>query len=139
MKYFVASRWRNAKQAKRLISEIRTKGWRVFSFFENRYNRSSGENPEIEMRRFESTPHWRKNKQIRNIFKTDIKELKSSDVVILLLPAGRSAHIEAGIAYGLGKKLILIGSFKKAETHYLIFDEFYNSIDEFINSLPSKR
>lgn len=54
------------------------------------------------------------------------------------MPAGKSAHIEAGIAYGLGKKLVLIGEQKKTESHYLIFDEFYKSIDDFLTSLNCK-
>jgi hypothetical protein len=55
--------------------------------------------------------------------------------LILLLPAGKSAHIEAGVAYGMGKKLILVGEQKETESLYLIFDECYNSVDEFIQSL----
>lgn len=51
--------------------------------------------------------------------------------MILLLPAGTSAHIEAGIAFGLGKKLILIGKPEKPETLYFIFDEYYGTIESF--------
>lgn len=39
------------------------------------------------------------------------------------------------MAYGLGKKCILIGEQKEAEIAYMIFDEFYNSIDEFVSKL----
>jgi hypothetical protein len=54
--------------------------------------------------------------------------------VILLLPAGTSAHIEAGIAFGLKKKLILIGIPEKPETLYFIFDEYYDTADDFLQS-----
>lgn len=53
----------------------------------------------------------------------------------MLLPAGKSCHIEAGIAYGLGKKCILIGQQKEAESLYLIFDDNYNSVDEFLENI----
>jgi len=53
----------------------------------------------------------------------------------MLLPAGKSAHIEAGIAYGMGKKCILIGEQKEAESLYLIFDKYYSTIDAFIESI----
>jgi len=49
--------------------------------------------------------------------------------------AGKSAHIEAGAAFGMGKKCILIGEQKEAESNYLIFDESYSIADEFINNI----
>lgn len=61
--------------------------------------------------------------------------LRNSEALILLLPAGKSAHIEAGTAYGLGKKCILIGEQKEAESNYLIFDERYPNTDSFINNI----
>lgn len=48
---------------------------------------------------------------------------------------GKSAYMEAGIAYGLKKKCILIGEQKEAESLYLIFNEKYPTIDRFIDSL----
>ena len=53
----------------------------------------------------------------------------------MLLPAGSSVHMEAGIAYGLGKPLILIGEPEKPETLYLVFNERYKSIDEFLKTI----
>lgn len=52
----------------------------------------------------------------------------------MLLPAGNSAHIEAGTAYGLGKTCILIGKPEKAESLYKIFPTVYPTIDNFIDS-----
>jgi len=72
---------------------------------------------------------------IHAIFKDAVSKIKDSDILVLLLPSGSSAHIEAGIAYGLGKKCILVGRKEKAESMYLIFNEFHNSIDEFIKDI----
>jgi len=55
--------------------------------------------------------------------------------VILLLPAGISAHIEAGIAYGLGKEPILIGQPEKPESLYLIFKKRFATVDDFLHSI----
>ena len=63
------------------------------------------------------------------------QSLKNAEKVILLLPAGNSVHIEAGVAYGLGKPLILIGEPEKPETLYLIFKESYKTIDEFLKTI----
>lgn len=68
-------------------------------------------------------------------YERDLVGLKNARTVILLLPAGTSTHIEAGIAFGLGKKLILIGKPEKPETLYFIFDEYFETIDEFLESL----
>ena len=68
------------------------------------------------------------------IFQKDMKPLKESETLILLLPAGKSGHIEAGVAYGLGKKCIFIGEPEETDSLYLIFEEDYPTIDDFIAS-----
>ena len=44
---------------------------------------------------------------------------------MLVLPAGKSGHIEAGIAYGLGKKCYAIGEFDATDSLYNIFDDIF--------------
>lgn len=68
-------------------------------------------------------------------YERDLAGLKNASTVVLLLPAGTSTHIEAGIAFGLGKKLIFIGKPEKPETLYFIFDEYFETIDEFLASI----
>ena len=40
---------------------------------------------------------------------------------MLVLPAGKSGHIEAGVAYGLGKKCYAIGEYDATDSLYNIF------------------
>lgn len=96
---------------------------------------SVDEDPEQVMKEFESTENWKHSEMVKSIFKKDMDALKDSEALILLLPAGKSAHIEAGTAYGMNKRCILIGEQKEAESLYLIFDEDYATIDEFIKNL----
>ena len=50
--------------------------------------------------------------------------------MLLVLPAGKAAHIESGIAYGLGKKCYAIGEYEATDTLYNIFEEiFCNEIE----------
>lgn len=135
MKYFIASRWRNKEKVEELTAKLRAKGETVYNFIEIEGQYMGGEDVEEEMREFEAIKDWRTNPKIKELFDRDVAHLKEADAFILLLPAGNSSHIEAGIAYGLGKKMIVIGEVEKAETHYLIFNEFYKTIDEFIDSL----
>ncbi|KKS04791.1 MAG: hypothetical protein UU56_C0003G0079 [Candidatus Curtissbacteria bacterium GW2011_GWA2_41_24] len=93
------------------------------------------EDPEKVMKSFESIPDWRNNKTIKRIFKIDLQGLKDSMAVIVLLPGGKSTHLEAGIAYGLNKKLILIGEQKETESLYLIFKEVFPSVPSFLKTV----
>jgi hypothetical protein len=133
--YFVASRWRNRDSVFALVDAIRAKGKSAYNFMENDPYHSSDEDPEKVMKGFEATEDWKNTQMVKDIFTKDMEALQASDAVILLLPAGKSAHIEIGVAYGMQKKTILIGEQKEAESLYLIFDEDYPSIDAFIDSL----
>lgn len=70
---------------------------------------------------------------IRTIFEDDLEGLKSAEQLIMVLPAGKSSHIEAGIAYGLGKKCYAIGPYEKTDSLYLIFDQIFPDIDALKN------
>ena len=61
-------------------------------------------------------------------FQEHLEAMRESDVCILLLPCGRSAHIEAGYMKGLGKTVYVLGSVfdeLKPELMYLTFDAFF--------------
>jgi hypothetical protein len=134
--YFIATRWRNRDVALPLIRMLRAKDKTVYTCFESPQSTERiKENPEVAMQKFEATNNWGQDEEINAIFQTDMQGLRESEALIMLLPAGKSSHIEAGAAYGMGKKCILIGEQKEAESLYLIFSEFYDSIDDFIKSI----
>ena len=68
--------------------------------------------------------------RVRTIFEHDLDGLKKSENFLLVLPAGKSSHIEAGIAYGLGKKCYAIGEYDVTDSLYLIFDKIFKDEDE---------
>jgi hypothetical protein len=133
--YFISSRWRNKDAVLALTQKIRATGKTVYCFFEG-YDTvdSTDHDEEAYMAEFEARD-WRNDPQVKAIFDKDMTAQKASDIFIMLLPAGRSAHIEAGAAYGMGKKTILIGEVEKAESLYSIFDEWYKTPEEFLESL----
>jgi hypothetical protein len=130
--YFIASRFRNKEAVLALTAQLRSKDKSVYCFVEG-YDDS--QSPEEYMQKFENVPHWQESELVKEMFAKDMNALKNSETLILLLPAGKSAHIEAGVAYGMGKKCIVIGEQKEAESLYLIFNEFYKTADEFVESL----
>lgn len=58
---------------------------------------------------------------------------------MLVLPADSSAHIEAGVAYGLGKKCYAIGEYEATDSLYLIFDKIFADEDELKEFLEDKK
>jgi nucleoside 2-deoxyribosyltransferase len=134
--YSIISRFRNKTQCKLLISELKKRGKTCYNFFEIPSDQNNpNAHPEEQMKNFESVKNFYNDQHFNNIFKKDLDGLKNAEKIILLLPAGTSAHIEAGIAYGLGKPLILIGKPEKPESLYLIFKKRYETIDEFLKTI----
>jgi nucleoside 2-deoxyribosyltransferase len=133
--FFVSGRWRNRDNVLSLVNEIREKGHSVYSFLESAHSiENAKKHPEEHMEHFEKLD-WRNDPYVKNIFASDMDGLKKCDTFVLLLPAGKSCHIEAGVAHGLGKKCVLIGEQKEAESLYLIFDENYLTIEEFLKTI----
>ena len=133
--FFVSGRWRNRDNVLELTRKIRQKGYKVYCFLEATHSiHRIKDDPEQSMQDFEKLD-WRNDKYVKKVFENDIDGEKASSTFIMLLPVGKSCHIEAGVAYGLGKKCILIGEQKEAESLYLIFSESYNTEDEFLETI----
>lgn len=133
--FFVSGRWRNRDKVLDLSRKIREKGYKVYCFLETSHNEHRVANdPEEDMKEFEKRD-WRSDPYIREVFEKDMEGQRKSDVFAMLLPAGKSCHVEAGAAYGLGKKCILIGEQKEAESLYLIFDEMYPDVESFLEKI----
>ena len=74
---------------------------------------------------------------VLNIFNEDMEAEKNSNNFLLVLPAGKSGHIEAGVAYGLGKKCFAIGEYDSTDSLYNIFDEIFlnmNELEEYLKN-----
>ena len=71
-----------------------------------------------------------RTKEVQRAFAEDKKWIDWADAVIMLLPCGKSAHLEAGYAKGHGKKLYIIGEFPKGE-----FDVMYGFADRLYREL----
>ena len=134
--FTVIGKFRNARNVRTLITAIREKGKSCYDFTEKPADPDNPNAPfEDQMVTLEGHPDFLNDSVHRYHYERDLEGLRSADTVILLLPAGTSAHIEAGIAFGLGKKLILIGKPEKPETLYFIFDQFYDTVEEFLENV----
>lgn len=139
--FFVAGRWRNKDNVKRILDAVRKNGKTAYCFIENDYK---GEvidlhidhNPEVFMKDLEELPQ--DHPFLQKIFDIDMAAEREADAFLLVFPAGIAAHIEAGVAFGLGKKCYAIGKPDKTETLYNIFDEIFPDLDSFLTWLAAK-
>src|ERR1700722_20109699 len=134
MKFFIASPWRNKTIVEGLSEELVKRGYEVYSFLQSGANLASGISIAEELKSFSDALHnWEGDEQIKKIFDSELEGLKQSDAIVLLEPAGHSSLIEAGIGYGMGKKVFVIGTIEKPEVFYLMSERFYADLDAFLN------
>ena len=89
---------------------------------------NKNKSPEEKQKEFESL--GLKSEIVLNLFHNDLNGEKSSKNLLLVLPAGKAAHIESGIAYGLGKKCYAIVEYEATDTLYNIFEEIFSNESE---------
>ena len=136
MKYFIASPWKNKEDVQALSDALVAKGYEVYSYLQNGANRGTGLSIAEEMKMFtEALTRWNTDNRIRQVFETEMEGLKACDALILFGSVGHSSLIEAGIAFGLGKEVIIIGSIQKPEVFYLISNSLYPDTHSFLSSL----
>ncbi len=73
-------------------------------------------------------------------FQSDFRGMNASDTCVLVLPCGRSAHLEAGYMAGQGKRvLILTRDGEEPELMALLCDEIFVSLEELLaHTLPQE-
>ncbi|WP_144761119.1 hypothetical protein [Curtobacterium sp. 9128] len=72
---------------------------------------------------------------VQQLFEQDLAALRAADHFVLVLPAGAAAHVEAGIAFGLGKRCWAVGPVDRSETLYRIFTAMVPDADALVARL----
>lgn len=75
----------------------------------------------------------------QHIFKFDLQHLSSSDIGVLLMPAGKSGHIEAGFLAGNNKPVyvLLPEEPERFDVMYAFFTEVFNEKRELLSALKA--
>jgi len=139
--FFIAGRTRNRANIIPVVDAVRSAGKTAYCFIENEYEAEKVQftadiDPEKAISRLENLTQ--SDELITKIFTNDMKAERNSEHFLLVLPAGTSGHIEAGVAYGLGKKCYAIGKQEKTETLYCIFDRIFVDVEELTEWLKSR-
>lgn len=144
--YFIAGRWRNRKAIEHVLDTVRKAGKSAYCFIENDYDSDGividtahGSDVESFMKNLETTEDWQTNPTFRQIFENDMNGIRDSREFLLVFPAGLSAHMELGAAYGMDKKCYGIGEPEKYETLYLMMDKLFPDIEAFLESKTDAR
>lgn len=140
--FFIAGRTRNKEEILKICEIFDNLNISYYCFLKNEksYKKAGldiiNDNPEELMKKFEKMEL--NSSGIKTIFEEDLKAEKNSKNLLLVLPAGKSAHIEAGIAYGLGKKCYAIGNYDATDSLYLIFDKIFANKEQLEEFLQNK-
>jgi hypothetical protein len=130
MTIYVASSYRNKYQPE-IIQLLRQLGHDVYDFHTNPYKFKW---EEISMNLHKDwEPQFFADKlkndtKVKNAFQYDYAAVTKADCCLVILPCGKSAHIEAGWFKGRGKKVyILMMEPNEPELMYKFFDEIVTS------------
>jgi len=140
-KIYLASSWKNRNIINMVAEELSNIGHEVDNFTDpsnGRFVFSWTELPQeilLNLNAKTFLKDWRTQKA----FQQDKKKIDLADVVIMIMPCGRSSHLELGYAAGKGKKTIIYypNSFVNGEfeTMYGFADLITNDIDNIIEEL----
>lgn len=140
MKIYLASSWRNAEQPQ-AVADLRAAGHDVYDFRNPPGGIPNG------FKWSEIDPNWKawsaadyrkmlKSPLAQRGFNSDFDGMKWADIGILLLPCGRSAHLELGWMAGAGKRTIIwTRDWEEPELMTLLADEICVSLDEVLRCI----
>jgi len=119
MKIYIASSWKNQNFCKAVADALRTEGHEVDCFCDGSSGRYVFHGTEFvkreeDMANYDAIEFISDARTIR-AFEEDRRWLDWADACVLILPSGRSAHLESGYAKGRGKRLFIYGDFPKGE------------------------
>jgi len=114
---YIAASWAMRNIAITLAQRLRTEGFEVDCFCDNTTGRYIFNFKDIVGNHPEEWDALRMlmEPEVKKAFAEDKKWLDWCDTCILLLPSGRSAHLEAGYVKGCGKKFYIYGEFLHSE------------------------
>ena len=138
-KFFIAGRTRNKDYILKICDIFDKEKISYYCFLKNEdsCNSYGNKNQNIDEKQQEFEKLGLKSEIVLNIFNEDMNAEKNSENFLLILPAGKSGHIEAGVAYGLGKKCYALGQYDTTDSLYNIFEKIFKDEKELENFLKS--
>lgn len=142
-KIYLASSWRNERQPM-MVEALRHFGHEVYDFRHPEPGNEGFQWSEIDP----NWQQWTREQYIEALFHPiaqkgfalDFGAMQWADTGVLLLPSGRSAHIEAGYFVGARKRLfIVLTEEQEPELMYLMADGIARSLAELLTLMGIER
>ena len=139
---YVASSWRNEYQPA-VVELLRTANHKVYDFRNPAPGNDGFHWSNIDPDWQNWTPEKYRNLLLSHPiaahgFMSDMRAMKWADTFVLVMPCGRSAHLELGWAAGAGKRTIILLDDGEPELMNLLADDLCVSIHEVIDCLKEK-
>jgi len=115
MRIYIASSWKNERMAINLAHMLRIDGHEVDCFCDASTGRYVFHWSEVGKAEDLDAISFLEDPRAQRAFHEDKAKIDWSDAVVLLLPSGKSSHLEAGYAVGSSKLLFVLGEFPKGE------------------------
>ena len=145
---YVSSSWKNELQPK-IVALLREHGHKVYDFRHpnGRNDRNVWEeiteslNLSIAYQQGIILPdnydRMLSDQRVRDRFDDHFKAMNDADTCVLLLPCGRSSHVEAGYMAGAGKRVFVYdtGTHVTPELMYLTFDGYFHDKKALLEAL----
>lgn len=106
VKIYLASSWRNETYPA-VLGALRGEGWEVYDFREGGFEWAEVGMDHVNVD-YNSLASIMNHPQVERQFDRDMDALDEADVIVCLLPCGRSAHMELGYAVGCGDKVTVL-------------------------------
>ena len=138
MKIYVASSWGNNHQQD-VVRRLRELEFEVYDFKDENSFHWSECDPAWQT--------WKTDEYVKALarplavagFKTDFEAMQWADACVLVLPCGRSAHLEAGWFVGQDKPLLILWDESEAELMYKMAAGIYGSLGSLMDQLQGIR
>ena len=134
---YVASSWKNDAQPS-VVEKLRDEGHKVYDFRHNSHGEETNVWTEIDPDYMswskEGFKAMLKSEKAMQRFNRHLGALSDADTCVLLLPCGRSAHSEAGLMAGMGKRVIVCDLSERPfpELMYNLFNDYVFSIEDLL-------
>ncbi len=135
MRIYVASSWRNERQLE-IVRTLRGEGHEVYDFKQPRNGENGFHWSNIDASWADwSAEEYRTRLQTSHLaaygYMSDLRAMEWCEAMLLVMPCGRSAHLEMGWAAGKGKITgYLIEDKFEPELMTLMCDDIFISLDE---------
>ena len=124
-----------------LANRLRDEGWDVFDDWISPGEEADEKWREYEQLRGRGYKEALNGRHAHHIFEFDFKHLQEADVVVMVLPCGRSGHLELGWAIGQGKPAYILfdGEPERYDLMYALVDDVFFSEQSLFDALRTKR